>query len=520
MDDKDRQDTKPETTGSEAESADELHEPDEADETEVEDELEELPEPEEGERRTGAGRRSLPWAAVVVLVILIGAGLYAAWPSIQRSVETPSFEPEDEAALPSEGEAVEAGPEDEGAGSEVDLVMSDEGLATVREEPDLPEDIPAPELAMPDGEVGSPEMAEVTTPEVGGPSAIVEQGELVEPKVAPAEEPEVLIVVEAEGEGPAEAAEAEPTDVAALSERIAQLESLIAERVGVPPPAAPDDGQMMSDVLTRMDDGGPGQEPAARAPGVPARAPAVDLGPLEARIDSLEDKFNEVADPSPELDALRIEAMGLRDAVSAVDQRIGELETRLEERSAVNGQLVTMVLAVDRLAAAAAGSGPFVRELEAARNAGGKDAGIAQALDELEPFAVSGVPTIADLRSGFDTMALRVVRASALPEDGGWIDETIARLKRIVAVRKTGDDVEPNSLDGRLVRAERALARGGLSEAVLIIDKLPGRASEGANEWLAMAQSRLHVNQTLAALEQHVADRVETRWLDKASAGG
>ena len=60
-------------------------------------------------RRFGESRRRLPLAALVVLLALIGVGVYVAWPSIQDSLQTTA--PENRVTAPEERISAEPVPE-------------------------------------------------------------------------------------------------------------------------------------------------------------------------------------------------------------------------------------------------------------------------------------------------------------------------------------------------------------------------------------------------------------------------
>ena len=129
------------------------------------------------------------------------------------------------------------------------------------------------------------------------------------------------------------------------------------------------------------------------------------------------------------------------------------------------------------------------------------------------------MPTIDGLLARFPEAANAIVRAAPATEDADWIDETVTRLSQLVTIRKTSGAIDPQSLDGRLVEAESALATGDLGRAIAIVEAtMPGAAEAiSAQTWLRDARARQEADDALAALVATVHARIGARW---ATTGG
>ena len=88
-----------------------------------------------------------------------------------------------------------------------------------------------------------------------------------------------------------------------------------------------------------------------------------------------------------------------------------------------------------------------------------------------------------------------------------------------MTIPKTSGALDAESLDGRLVAAESALAVGDLERAVAIVEALVREAGEAgsADPWLRDARARAAADDALASLVAIVHARIGARW---ASTGG
>ena len=169
------------------------------------------------------------------------------------------------------------------------------------------------------------------------------------------------------------------------------------------------------------------------------------------------------------------------------------------------------MLAAGQLAQAVNDGQSFVRPLAAVRALGGDDPDIAQAAAELEPFASSGIPSLAALRALFPEMADAVVRAEPATEGTGWTDKVADRLASLVTIRRIGPDaVAGGGADGVVAQAEIALNGGDLNAAVAALGKLHGAPAEAAAGWLDTARARLGAEHALATLQQRAIARLSS----------
>jgi len=204
----------------------------------------------------------------------------------------------------------------------------------------------------------------------------------------------------------------------------------------------------------------------------------------------------------------------LEAALAEVSARLAHFEQEAARQAAADGHLVSLALASGELTAALSSSRRFAPVLDTLRAIVGDDPEIESALARMAPFAASGVPTIEGLLARFPEAANAIVRAAPAAENADWIDETVTRLSQLVTIRKTSGAIDPQSLDGRLVEAEAALAAGDLHRAIATVESLiPGATdAASAHAWLRDARARHEVDDALAALVDIVRARIGARW--------
>ena len=234
---------------------------------------------------------------------------------------------------------------------------------------------------------------------------------------------------------------------------------------------------------------------------------------LEQRVRALED------DPTREPLGEALAAWGeqraaLEATLAEVSARLAHFEESAARQAAADGRLVTLVLATGELTAALGSSRSFTPVLDTFRGLAGDDPAFESALARLAPFAATGVPTIDGLLARFPEAANAIARAAPAIEDADWIDETVTRLSQLVTIRKTSGTIDPQSLDGRLVEAESALATGDLGRAIAIVEAtMPGAAeAASAQTWLRDARARQEADEALAGLVATVHARIGARW--------
>jgi hypothetical protein len=319
-----------------------------------------------------------------------------------------------------------------------------------------------------------------------------------EPTPSPAAEDAPIVSVSAATSSP-DAAQiaALEQDLAAL---VARLERLEASTVG----GAPDTG-LSDSALTDY---------AMRLDALEQRS-AADLGSgtetenvtaLVQRLDELE-AAQAVQGSQEELDAYREQAAAAHRQVQALNARVADLESQMQSRAAAASQFVQQSVSAGRLIVTARSGEGYAVQLAALRETARDDAPVLAKLDALQAYARAGVPTEARLRSAFPSVASDIARAVNAAHNDGWVSETVAELKRIVTVRRVSGDVPPDSVDARLMTAERALVAGDLQAAVAALVPYEEVGGPAVAEWLDGARTRLDVDQTIAQLETLLLSR-------------
>lgn len=244
-----------------------------------------------------------------------------------------------------------------------------------------------------------------------------------------------------------------------------------------------------------------GAENASRRAALAARIAALESKPQPTSVPGAAPVSRTVpAEYSAALDALRDDNRRLADQVAVLAGKLAAsgAAPRLSPATPSAGALM---LAVGQLREVMRGTGAYVRELDAVRGLAGDDPVIQPELEVLAPRARLGTPNLAVLQAEFDAVAARIVRAALAPQGSGWIERTMARLARVVTVRRTGAEAAAGTGPTALVaKAELRLAARDLAGAVAALERLKGAPADAARDWIAGAWARLNAEAALSSL--------------------
>jgi hypothetical protein len=273
-----------------------------------------------------------------------------------------------------------------------------------------------------------------------------------------------------------------------LSDRLAKLESGANASTTA---AAPD----LSDLETQV-----GKLEATVAALSAGGTSATGDATLAATVASLKQEIDKTAQSLSDLQAQLANLDKLSGTVTGLTAQVDELAGRSVDPRAA------FVVAVGQLRDDAASSQPFDQALGAVVAVAPQDSAVAADIAALKPLATAGVPTLDDLKASFSATADAVVAADGTSDN--WIDQTLSSLEGLVSVRRVGGDIEGDTAEAIVARAEAALAQGKLDAAVGDVASLTGAPGEAAAGWLAQAKNRLAVDKSVAGLSSRASDLV------------
>jgi uroporphyrinogen-III synthase len=276
---------------------------------------------------------------------------------------------------------------------------------------------------------------------------------------------------------------------------------------------------------------------AATAAERPPTPPDPAIDELRAKITALENRPAAPQQANPpqaaptsgdaekEISALRLEIATVRSAVQALDQAVaGQKDESARQRdqaraladaidkarteagarnageqkalAAAHASAVIGVAA--RLNAALESGLPFAADLGLLAPLAQGDSKLAEIASALQPYAQNGVAARSVLAADFPAVA-KAALADDLADDS-FGARLMGKVRNLVSLRRVGADVEGDSVEAKLARAEAAIDAGDLLKAVELVKSLPPQTAKATAGWLSRAEAHLAAKRAIDQL--------------------
>jgi uroporphyrinogen-III synthase len=283
-------------------------------------------------------------------------------------------------------------------------------------------------------------------------------------------------------------------DVQALADRIAVLENKPAG------PTETVDVQPLLDRITELENSLDNLKESVSTIqiGNGSEEKLAEFKELAARLEAVEG--NEVQDLSP----LQEESQRLNQLVQELNTRLTDVEAaRLEARSSgENAQALIAGLSVLRQRLQT--SAPYAVELQALTVLAQGDVVLEEAVQKLQDHAETGLVSYSALQTSFEKAANDIVRASAVPESAGWVEQTVKNITSLVTIRNAPGNLDGEGPLGIVARAEHNIRSGDFAGALDELRSLQGKPLEAATPWIDAASARVKGDETLSLIQAHI----------------
>ena len=193
----------------------------------------------------------------------------------------------------------------------------------------------------------------------------------------------------------------------------------------------------------------------------------------------------------------------LKATVDVVDKKVAGLETKLEamskrdEERQANADRVVAALQLANLKRALDQGKPFGEALADVEKAAGGLIDVAP----LRAYREKGVASVTELTTQFRQVARTVLEAEQDKAQTSTVDRLLQSAKSVVQIRRVGADVQGDTAEALLARAEHNLKTGDLDTAAKEMKALKPELRGAAQAWLDQLDARVTVDRALKTIE-------------------
>jgi hypothetical protein len=236
----------------------------------------------------------------------------------------------------------------------------------------------------------------------------------------------------------------------------------------------------------------------------------------DAALKALAGRLDEIEENGAAMKTLlnRMDRMEENSAAQAAAQAEAQAAAQAEAQASGTGAeagspqdttALVLVLAVSNLRQALATNDPFEKALDALRVLAGDNPDIKAAVVLLAKSAATGIPTRPALNQQFVAIAGKIVQASRVTGETGWLNRVGNRLASLVTWRRIDGKGKNFPVDAMVAAAESELMAGDLKAAVTTVGRVSvnAKAAAVAAPWLAAAKARLAADRAVTSLHIH-----------------
>jgi len=291
-----------------------------------------------------------------------------------------------------------------------------------------------------------------------------------------------------------------------FARRIARLESQpgqpsVAPVAGAPAPTGTDNDRIaaLERQLAELKSGSAQTEQLAKG-----------LSDLQVAAGGRELLAQSIRDIQSSVAAAQGEVERLNGQVTGFGARLDQVDAALADRHQQALRAEATILAVGQLRDALATSKPFAKQLAAVRAMVPGDTDMNAVLDQMQPFADTGVETTDDLTRDFGRLAPALVRSAIVGNGQSWWRQALYHVESVISIRRVGADVPGDSTEAVVARAEAKLDDDDLQGVVGTLQALTGVAADLASPWIHDAGHRIAVDGAEADLSRLAIGRVSS----------
>ena len=196
------------------------------------------------------------------------------------------------------------------------------------------------------------------------------------------------------------------------------------------------------------------------------------------------------------------------ESIKNINSELLDIKDRLNRINLDNDNGNTLIFAIGQLEKRIMLSDPFEKELLVVRNLN-DDENIEKIIKRLDPFSKKGVPTLRDLERTLALIAKKVILAEKDLKKLNVFEKIKYKISNLIHVRRIGDAVSEESIQGLIALAEVEIKEGNFLGAVGYLDKIQGEPKKLLIDLIKDIKSRIIADESIKDFSDYIILRIQ-----------
>ena len=196
------------------------------------------------------------------------------------------------------------------------------------------------------------------------------------------------------------------------------------------------------------------------------------------------------------------------ESIKNINSELLDIKDRLNRINLDNDNGNTLIFAIGQLEKRIMLSDHFEKELLVVRNLN-DDENIEKIVKRLDPFSKKGVPTLRDLERTLALIAKKVILAEKDLKKLNVFEKIKYKISNLIHVRRIGDAVSEESIQGLIALAEVEIKKGNLLGAVGYLDKIQGEPKKLLIDLIKDIKSRIIADESIKDFSDYIILRIQ-----------